>query len=82
MSMAADILKRKSIVEIGWEVRKNPKYIKANKEFCQLVDKTLPKEKVQELDELMDILIDAVFKAYFREGEKFGEKLGASLLFD
>lgn len=80
--MAAAILKRKSIVEIGREVRNNPKYIKAHKEFCELVDKTLSEEKVQELDELMDILIEAVFKAYFREGEKLGEKLGASLLFD
>ncbi len=82
MNMAKAILKCKSSVDINREIRKNPKYREADKEFRKLVYKKHSKEKAKNLDKLRGILIEAVIKAYFSEGERLGEKIGASLLID
>lgn len=67
--------------DIDKELSKNPKYIKANKEFHKFVYEEFSDEKAEQLDDLLGVLMGTVSNAYLTEGIKLGAKLVTTLLF-
>lgn len=66
--------------DIDKVLSKNPKYIKANKEFHEFVCEEFPNEKTEQMDELLGELMGAMSNVYLTEGIKLGAKLVISLL--
>ncbi len=67
--------------EIDREIRKNPDYIKADREFNKIVKMELSKEKAQDLKDLLGILLVVVGRAYQYEGIKLGTVIITDLLY-
>lgn len=67
--------------DIEEELSKNPKYIKANKEFHEFVYEKFPEEKAEQLDDLLEVLMGTVGNVYLTKGIKLGAKLVTTLLF-
>ena len=80
MNMTA-ILNDKFTIEIDREICRNPKYIKADKDFHEFIYKELSKEKADQLDDLLNALMVAMGDVYTEEGMKLGAKIVSSLLF-
>lgn len=80
MKMTA-ILSDKFTDEIDRELCRNMEYIEADREFHEFIYKELPKEKAQQLDELLGVLMGAMGDVYTEEGMKLGAKIVSSLLF-
>ncbi len=80
MNMTA-ILNNKFANEIDKEICRSSGYIEANEEFHKFVYKELPKEKAEQLDDLLGVLMGAMGDVYTEEGMKLGAKIVSSLLF-
>lgn len=80
MNKISGYVKCKSSDEIDREIAKDPKYIKADKEFHKIIKKELSKEKAQDLEDLLGILLVVVGRAYKYEGVKLGTVIITDLL--